>query len=708
LCTMSTKFTKNLIYEKDHEQMLQHLKEEIQHLDAENFRLKNLVELFPGDIYWKDKNGVWGGVNKRCAHSLYQMGFIKSPAEMEVIGKTDFQLFNQLIAEEFRQHDLEVMEKKIELTQEETVQLSNGETRTLHFTKRALLDKAGEVIGILGNAVDVSNVKKMEAELSEAKAIAEAASQAKTEFLFNMRHDIRTPLSGIVGFSEILKSESNESHIREYADNLIVSSHALLDFMDDVLEAVRVSSGEVPILKRKFNVWNTLEQVVDLYKARAQEKRLDLTLLLDKKLPHFLIGDKIRMHRIVLELVGNALNFTEAGHVTIHVELAKKQDRQVVIKLSVSDSGMGIPKDKQQEIYIQFKRLVPSYQGIHKGAGLGLYVVKQFIDELGGEIYVTSEVNKGSCFTCLIPMQEALLDDTSGIDNEELSTASNTNSRDAAAESAVSILVVEDSYIAQSVVKSLLTGLSCRVDVASKGDEALALYQKNTYDLLFLDIGLGDGIDGYEVTRRLRKRTDSTKWVPIIALTAHNAEDQKQRCIAAGMDAMLIKPLTQADAVEVLKTFVPHRKNNTETRHIVQYDLPDTEEELFQLDQFALLDYDQALKSCGSITLLTEMLTGLIPNISMDLECMKEAYHRNDYPLVEQLAHKIKGDAMYLGTTRMRYACQYLERYWKSGKREQFDKLYYQTIGIIKLSCNFVNAWLENQKKSRKRGEGVA
>jgi CheY-like chemotaxis protein/two-component sensor histidine kinase/HPt (histidine-containing phosphotransfer) domain-containing protein len=526
-----------------------------------------------------------------------------------------------------------------------------------------------------------------------------------------MRHDIRTPLSGIIGFSEILKSESNEPRIKEYANNLVASSHALLDLMDEVLEAVRVSSGEIPMLKRKFNLATTLEQVVALYQARAHEKRLKLELCLDNTLPHFVIGDKIRLHRIALELIGNALNFTDKGHVTINVSLAKKEQQQLVIKMTVSDTGMGIPKEKQQEIYVQFKRLTPSYQGIYKGAGLGLYVVKQFIDELGGEIYVESEPHQGTCFTCLIPLQESLLNDASGIDTAEdiktekpfmtpvthqfsASRATTKNPNET-----THVLVVEDNVIAQTVARALLSALSCHVDTASTGNEAIALYKKNHYDLILMDIGLGEGMDGYEVTHHIRNQHDKTDHTPIIALTAHAGDENKQRCIEAGMDAVLTKPLTQAHVVDLIKTFIPARRSSPEKITPLRHDLPDENHELFQLEQFALLDHEQALNNCGNNqSILVEMLTLMITQeVPADLELMKKAFASCDYPLVEKIAHKIKGGAVYVGTTRMKYACQYVERYWKTGERELFNLLVHQAIKTIEDSCSYITDWLQQQ-----------
>lgn len=679
--------------------IIQQLQQRISQLEDDNFKLKNLIDIFPGDLYWKDKNGVWLGMNKRCAQSLQRMGFIKDGLESEVLGKTDFQLFNHRSAEGYRQNDLRVMETQSELEREEVTQLPNGEKVTLLSNKSPLWDKNGKVIGIVGNTMNITYLKKIEAELKEAKNNAEAASHAKTEFLANMRHDIRTPLSGIVGFSEILKTECSDPRLKEYADNLVASSHALLTLMDEVLEAVRVSSGEVPLLKKKFALSHLFTQIVALYQARALEKHLNLSLKWDNALPRFVIGDKKRLHRIILELIGNALNFTHKGFVAIDVSLAKQEERKLVIKIKVSDSGIGIPKEKQQDIYVQFKRLTPAYQGIYKGAGLGLYVVKQFIDELDGEIYVESEVDKGSCFTCLIPLQGSLLNDESGVDeHEDLKLpASLVVPGKPLSTKETHVLVVEDSPIAQSVARALLTALSCRVDIAANGLDALECYRKHQYDLIFMDIGLGEGMDGYAVTQKIRRQENNQHHTPIVALTAHALEDSRQRGIEAGIDVVLTKPLTQAHAHNILNTFVPARRAAaTASNQAPQNELPKQKDDLFQLEQFALLDHQQALKNCGSNTILIELLTLMLTQeLPADLEQMNNAFRRDDFASVEKIAHKIKGSAVYIGTLRMQYACQYLEHYWRTGERALFEQLYAQAVKTIEDTCTYIKNWLK-------------
>lgn len=259
----------------DDAELIERLRAQLSARENECYQLKNMIEALPGDIYWKDINGRWLGVNSHGEQSLKRMGFIRNSED--VIGKTDYELFNKETADIYRKNDLEVIARKMEIAQEETVALINGEKMIQLSTKRPIWDKNGTITGIVGNTIDITYLKNIEQELKSSKEAAEAANQAKTEFLANMRHDVRTPLSGIVGFSEIIKSESNEPHIKEYAHNLIASSHALLDLMDEVLEAVRVSSGEIPMLKRKFNLVQTLEQVISLYSAKAHEKKLGRT-----------------------------------------------------------------------------------------------------------------------------------------------------------------------------------------------------------------------------------------------------------------------------------------------------------------------------------------------------------------------------------------------------------------------------------------------
>ena len=383
----------------------------------------------------------------------------------------------------------------------------------------------------------------------------------------------------------------------------------------------------------------------------------------------------------------------------------------MVIVLTVEDTGIGIPKEKQQDIYVQFKRLTPSYKGIYKGIGLGLSVVKQFIHELDAEIYVESEVQKGSRFTCIIPLQEPLLNNHLGIDEEldavidkPYETTYAQEIKPAFAESSSKehrVLVVEDNPIAQTVAKSILGQLNCVADIADSGKKAVEMWKSHSYDLILIDIGLPD-LDGYEVTHLIRVQELPKKThTPIIALTAHVGDENKKRCIDAGMNAVLTKPLTAKSCADIVDAFIPSRKKEDNTSAVLSLgaDLPENEADLFNLSAFPTLDIEGGIKTVGNEEMLTQMLRFMIEEeLPDDLALMQDAYAQKDWDKTQQLAHKIKGGAVYVGTIKIKMACQYLERYWMSGQGDLLERLYQQALAVIDEGTFEIKNWLEKHR----------
>ncbi|MCE3239292.1 MAG: arcB 4, partial [Gammaproteobacteria bacterium] len=531
----------------------------------------------PGSIYWKNKEGVYQGRNNTSAESMRKFGF---PWQWsEIIGKTDHDLFDKEIADGFRKNDLEVMESGREFVKEEVATLPSGEQIVQLSTKRPLWDEHGHVIGLVGNTVDITYLKKIEAELRSAKEKAEASDKAKTEFLENMRHDIRTPLIGMTGFANMIKQEATDPKIKAYSDNLIASSNTLFHLLNEILEFIKVSSGEVPLLKKKFDLKKKLNEIILLNQAKANQKNLNLFFEYDPDIPPYLIGDVIRVQKIILELVANALNFTNKGHVKLSTQLAKDSEQNVIVKIIVEDTGIGIPKEQQQEIYVQFKRLTPSYEGIYKGSGLGLSIAKQLVEDIQGELYVESEVDRGTKFTFIVSLKKTLLDEALG--SEELVPLINSHHpllmppvettpfqkkiHETPPVFKSRILLVEDNTMAAEVVSHMIATLGHnKVDVANTGKMAIQLAKKNVYNLIFMDIGLPD-IDGYETTKQIRSNEFNKNHVPIIALTAHLDEDNKQFVIESGMNAMLSKPLLRDKAKAILNSFIPGQKDELES-----------------------------------------------------------------------------------------------------------------------------------------------
>ena len=639
--------------------------------------LQQVLMLIPGNVYWKDKEGRYLGCNAQQLH----VARIKSLDE--IIGKTDEDLYSKEIARRIMKTDREIIEKRQEKTLEEVGVDSMG-AETVYLTKKSpLYDEFGQVVGLVGIGVDITDKKKAEQAIILAKEAAEAASHAKTEFLENMRHDIRTPLSGIVGCARIILSEPNDpEQVSEYAEDLIRSSEALLNFLNRVLEGIKVASGEMPLLKQKFDFKKTYQVILDLNQSLAAKKNLALTLEVDEKIPPYLIGDPVRLQRIILELVTNALRFTQQGSINIQVRLKKHEAQQVVVEIKVSDTGIGIPADKQSEIFTRFTRLTPAHQGIYTGLGLGLSIVKQFVDDLGGEIYIKSQLKQGTAFTCLIPFQVPLVMNDVGVEDIPLPAESEIfkNTLESMPNIAVShqglnvdqrrILLVEDDKLAAKIAQSILTELNCVIDIAPDAKTALQRIQEQNYHLILMYIGLPD-MDGIALTHRIRlqqwQRTDTT---PIIGLTAHIDDENRQRCLDAGMNTVMLKPFKKETAVELLKTFVPDTSVNQVSSSA---EIRPVSGAVLDIDAMkAVLKNEELIKDCIHL-----MVIGL----KNDLVELPRLHQSANWQAIREIAHKRQGGASYIGAKRLEQACKQIDDYIReNGPKEKTNTLYRQLI----------------------------
>jgi signal transduction histidine kinase/CheY-like chemotaxis protein len=654
--------------------------------------LQQVLMLIPGNVYWKDKEGYYLGCNAQQLH----VARIKSLDE--IIGKTDKDLYSKEIAQRIMKIDREIIEKRQEKTLEEIGVDSKG-AETVYLTKKSpLYDEFGQVVGLVGIGVDITDKKKAEQAIILAKEAAEAASHAKTEFLENMRHDIRTPLSGIVGCARIIQSEPNDpEQVSEYAADLIQSSEALLNFLNKVLEGIKVASGEMPLLKKKFDFKKNIQDIIDLNKSLTSKKNLALTLEVDAEIPIYLIGDPVRLQRIILELVTNALRFTQQGNINIQVRLKKHEAQQVVVEIKVSDTGIGIAADKQSEIFSRFTRLTPAHQGIYTGLGLGLSIVKQFVDDLGGEVYVQSQLKQGTIFTCLIPFQVPLVMNNVGVEDIPFPTESEIfkNTLESMPKIALShqglnadqrrILLVEDDKLSAKIAASILTELNCVIDIAPDAKSALRLVQEKDYQLILMDIGLPD-MDGIALTHRIRlqqwQRTDTT---PIIGLTAHIDDENRQLCLDAGMNTVILKPLKKETTLELLKTFVPDTSVNqvfssTEIRPI----------------SGAVLDIDSMKAILKNEELIKDCIHLMVIALKKDLVELPQLHQSANWQAIREIAHKLQGGASYIGAKRLEQACKQIDDYIReNGPIGQTNGLYRQLIQEIESAQTVYEEYLK-------------
>ena len=711
------KQSKVSLLKNDYEKIIEDLTISNRKLSSENFQLNNLIDNLPGDIYWKDKNGIWSGVNKRGSQSLQQIGFIKD--RNDVIGKSDYELFSKETADEYRKNDLEVLSKKVEITKEESNILPNGEKIIQLSTKRPLWDKEGNVVGIVGNTIDITYLKKIETELKYAKEYAEAASHAKTEFIANMSHDIRTPLTGVIGMSEILESELENPEQKEEAHIIHDGGEELLSMLNDILDDIKAGNiNEDNIHSETFDLYACIEDLVKLERPTTTAKELGLFIEIDPKAPVKIINDRKKIHRILLNLLGNAIKFTPSGHITIQVTCLKRDSDEAHLRFSVKDTGIGIPKDKQDKVFERFFRVTPSYKGLYKGHGLGLHIAQSYAQLLGGDIALTSEEGVGSTFHFDIPCKIATDDIATPTFNKKSIAEAPSPTLPPQVDELPSIspyfLLIEDNLMALKVLESIVTKAGCRYQSVMNGEEALELMKSTVFDLVITDIGL-PGISGTELTSLIRtwEKENNRVLQPIVGLTGHARETALDECIAAGMNDVFTKPANLTLVQDLIKNYVSNNdaKQPIEDNQLpvsapagLGKDLPNTEDELFQLDKYPLFDPKIALEQVNDLALLFQILKDFLSEETQnDILLMKKAYENKDWSKVENLAHKLKGGAVYMGTCRMQYACQYLERYYKANHRTLLEQLYHQLVAVNDQTCKELNAWLKKYDIKVKR-----
>lgn len=368
---------------------------------------ENIIALLPGHVYWMDRNNIFLGCNDQQAKSA------GLSSRKEIVGKTNFDMLWRNQAEALNKLNNEVMQTGEPHTAEEYAVMADG-PRIYLSQKVPLRNKEGEIIGILGISFNITDRKNLEEALRVAKEKAEESNKLKTQFIQNMEHDIRTPFNGIYGLANILYQHNeglSEEEKHEMLGDIVASAKLLLSYCNNILNFGKMELGELPLIAKKFELKKLAEEVISMEKPAAKAKNLQLILDCPNIVPNILIGDEYRLQQVLINLIGNAIKFTQEGEVRLIIEIADQKDKMIFLKLIVQDTGIGIPQDKQLLVYEKFTRLDPSNRGIYKGLGLGLSIVRQYvIGDMGGEIDLKSEIGKGTTFICTLPFRLPLVD----------------------------------------------------------------------------------------------------------------------------------------------------------------------------------------------------------------------------------------------------------------------------------------------------------
>ena len=618
--------------------------------------------------------------------------------------------------------------------------------------------------GVLLNVIDVTDLvearrlaEKSKAELEEINqylqletaranhmtARAEEANMAKSQFLANMSHEIRTPMNAIIGFSDLLAEEQLTEEQKQDVNLIRESGHNLLDLINDILDFSKIEAKQLKVDKVECSLGRILSFIESTARLTADKKSLNFKIVEKSELPERIRTDPIRLRQCLINLTNNALKFTDKGHVYLNVSLEYRQDgRQPYIRFDIEDTGIGIPREKQQTIFEAFVQADGSTNRKYGGTGLGLTISRQLTELLGGELRVASEVGKGSVFSLVIP---AGLDVTkqSRLDMNATHIKPHKNATEQSMFSG-NVLVAEDVPTNQALTKSLLEKMGLKVTIAQDGNEALQKVLAGQFDLIFMDMQMPH-MDGYQATQELRKHGITT---PIVALTANAMVGDDRKCIEAGCNDYLAKPIERRDLLNKIVKYLPSKDDalsntinsaKSQVDELVHVCCPSTgsgseivEGRVVSLSNHdhtpaspcplgtktgtaaraiqtegsgEMIDFYQLLATLGSEESIREITPIYLADNKKYFSQLTEAIKSGDAAAVRSNAHAIKGASRNFRATRLMDIAAQMEQAGKEGKIELAASILDELKTEYEKIMSFLSQpnWIEKAKQQTEK-----
>jgi PAS domain S-box-containing protein len=527
-----------------------------------------------------------------------------------------------------------------------TLRHIDGKLTDVLFNGSVYKDDKGNVLGVVIVARDVTDQKRIATELIEARVFAELATEiaeeakinaenaaiiaenavkAKQQFLSNMSHEIRTPMNAIIGFTKVVLKTDLNAKQKEYLNAIKMSGDALIVLINDILDLAKVDAGKMTFEKTPFKMKSSINAMLHLFETKIQEKNLRLVTEYDSNIPDVLVGDPVRLHQIILNLVSNAVKFTTKGKITVSVDSLYEEEDKVIIQFAVTDTGIGIPEEKTGKIFENFQQASSGTSRLYGGTGLGLAIVKQLVESQGGSIRVKSTVGEGSTFSFTLSFQKTNSD--AELDNEMVELDTEIKN--------IKVLVVEDIPLNQLLMKTLLDEFGFAREIAENGKIAIEKLKKQDYDIILMDLQMPE-MNGFEATEYIRKTMNSK--IPIIALTADVTTVDLAKCKAVGMNDYIAKPVDErllySKIIGILKK--PKLENNSVKINEKRIEKNSTEKKIKCID---LVYLNQRTKS--NPKLMMEMISLYLSQTPPLIHTIRQSLEDKNWPLLGAAAHKM-------------------------------------------------------------------
>ncbi len=605
------------------------------------------------------------------------------------------------VAVDAYRHALEAGE---ELTQDILRYRKDGQTYWVESNLIPVRDGEGDVSQWILIDTDITRRRETEEALRAAKETAEKNNRLKSEFLANLSHEIRTPMNAIIGMTDMTLATDLSDRQREYLQTVRSSSEALLNLLNDVLDLSKIEAGKIAMEQIDFDLREAVQDTIRTLAVKANEKGLTLSSQLADDLPRTVCGDPTRLRQVLLNLIGNAIKFTQQGGVTVVAEPQSHRGDEIVLHFAVQDTGIGIPPEKLDEIFQAFQQGDASTTRRFGGTGLGLTISSELVRLMHGRIWVDSTQGAGSTFhftvqvrpgaPLALPPADTQKPQTQGtsdpLDLAAVRGQHDTSDRDdwnsAPRVRSLQVLVADDQAPNRQLVTTVLSSRGHRCIEATSGEEAIEAWRHGTFDLLLMDVQM-PVLDGFQATAAIRKHEEGTgKHLPIIALTAHAMAGDRARCLAAGMDAYLAKPIRPRQLVEMVESVADLKPASEPSGQNSDGQNSDGQSPDGARNQQERPGYDLGY-AFDSLDNDAELLRGQMEFFRQDapelLTNIAQAIHDNDGHRLQLAAHRLKGMlARYAYQDAVAIALQ-LENMGESGQLQDAAKRVHSLRGMV-------------------------